>query len=707
MNRVAIAQRTAALEPVAVGIDGHCRIGCWTAIRCRQPDLISAVQTRDGDGVRVEYGFDEAAPWAYAIPGSEAAPLVVRSEDDTVYSSRFPTIGSPARGPAMIPREMRWVVAFGDPLGIDAIGANELLGRDATIAVSKPSNASALPDSILGYDGVDMMVVGASSQVLLSSLSVKQRSAIRNWVADGGYLLLTLGNKSEALLATAPWILEMLPLEQVTTSSMNPSALETFTSTQTPLDSFEGIRLPKDQGLVLVLGRTNRRLSTPLAAEYTFGFGKVLVVAADLEDEMFAAWPQRLDLLTQLTGSKLSFDSERVGAAGRSTAYDDLAGQLRASLDRFATRRKFGFSIVSLVLMALIAAIGPLDYLLVNRLLGRPLLGWLTFPLMAIGLSAILVTQSQPVAVTADDGTTAPIPDLETNQIEVFDIDSIAGVGRGFAASFFYSNDARSVDIHVVPNQSLQSVSSHNQMMVTAPLGTPGPGFGGIPIAIEDTRLPPYDVAFRDHDGSTISALIGLPIASRSSKGIVTRSRFTPQLASDVTLRRRPGSELLEGEFTNPLPVDVLDGMLVYRNWAYQLPTRLPSGGRVPSVAALRQKNFRWQLARQQALEESERQTEPWDPTQVDSLDRVAEMLMFHGAAGGSQYTTLRNDPLSELDLSHTLVADRCMLVGRLGSPLTKVEATGTGADDRSPIIQRSGQALSLIRVVLPVQQRR
>ena len=43
---------------------------------------------------------------------------------------------------------------------------------------------------------------------------------------------------------------------------------------------------------------------------------------------------------------------------------------------------------MSLVLLSLIAAIGPLDYLLINRLLGKPLLGWLTFPLMAIGLSA-------------------------------------------------------------------------------------------------------------------------------------------------------------------------------------------------------------------------------------------------------------------------------------------------------------------------------
>ncbi len=47
--------------------------------------------------------------------------------------------------------------------------------------------------------------------------------------------------------------------------------------------------------------------------------------------------------------------------------------------------------------MALIAAIGPLDYLLLNRVFGRPLLGWLTFPIVAIGLSMVLVYQARPV----------------------------------------------------------------------------------------------------------------------------------------------------------------------------------------------------------------------------------------------------------------------------------------------------------------------
>ena len=96
------------------------------------------------------------------------------------------------------------------------------------------------------------------------------------------------------------------------------------------------------------------------------------MLAADLEKELFAEWPERLDLVTELTGTILIPEKDEQRQKSRATAYDDLAGQLRLTLDQFTIKRRFGFSLLSLMLMALIAAIGPLDFLLINRLLGRP-----------------------------------------------------------------------------------------------------------------------------------------------------------------------------------------------------------------------------------------------------------------------------------------------------------------------------------------------
>jgi hypothetical protein len=127
------------------------------------------------------------------------------------------------------------------------------------------------------------------------------------------------------------------------------------------------------------------------------------------------------------------------------------------------------------------------------------------------------------------------------------------------------------------------------------------------------------------------------------------------------------------------------------------LKTRFPAGGRIERIDSLRQKNFRWRLSRQTALESS-RDTEEWDPSTVEIPDRVAEMLMFHNAVGGSRYTGLRDDALSSLDLSHTLSDDRCILIGRLADELTTLKLR-----DGESEIEKNGKSLTMIRLVLPV----
>ena len=79
----------------------------------------------------------------------------------------------------MVPLGMPWIVAIGDPMGIENIGANELLGRDATVAVSLPTDVKEFPDSSLGYDGVDLIVISGSGLGLLRQLDLTQRRGNR------------------------------------------------------------------------------------------------------------------------------------------------------------------------------------------------------------------------------------------------------------------------------------------------------------------------------------------------------------------------------------------------------------------------------------------------------------------------------------------------------------------------------------------------
>ncbi len=710
-----------------VGIDGHYRIGRWTMVRLNSASAQSAkslsIETVDGDGVPIVYeqavyeqadSANDTAGYGYVIPGSEAAPLVIRVDDQQVESTRFPLLGSPSRGPSAIPNEMTWVVCIGDPMGIDQLGANELLKRDAQIAVSVPGEATSLPESSLGYDGVDMILINQSGFDLLSDLNGAQQAALVQHIRTGGRLLLTFGESVSRLKEAAPWLLEMLPLgdHQITTSKMNPAALETYTTSQTPLDPYVGARLPRGVGEVLLSGRTSRRVSTPVAVDYSVGMGNVTVVATDLDSDAFATWPDRMGLLKRLTGSILDVGKEKASQTNRLTAFNDLAGQARATLDQFSVKRRFDFSVLSLILMALIALIGPLDYLLINRVFGKPLLGWLTFPIVVIGLSTVLAMQATPAKVAANstaagssEATSGPAESsVRCNRIEFVDVDAKTGTGTGFAWSFLYTHSARQLDVDVQPSAQFSELADSVVRQHTAPYGTPGKAFGGIQISGQDARIPRYRVVAEragDQSNQMTASIRELALAPRSSKSLATRVMFQANIPTDLSVRQRRASELLEGGLVNPLPCDLLDGMLVFGNWVYILPTRFVAGGQIDSLADLRQKNFRWQLSRQQMLEKREVKNEKWNPANFDSPSRVAEMLMFHEAVGGVRYTGLRDDPLSFLDLSDSLTDDRCILVGRVRDPMWNVNRVESGGDAETV----EGDTLTMVRVVMPVKR--
>ncbi|PAY20191.1 hypothetical protein CKO51_07080 [Rhodopirellula sp. SM50] len=748
----AVAETTPAA--VVVGINGHYRVGRPTAIRLAESTRSAmksamesdggsrselTLETLDGDGVRVRYGTyptvdSEPIELGYVVPGSEAAPLQIQRTTEAgaevVVQTRFPAAGRPDRGPSMIPAGMPWIVSVGDPLGVDQIGAsNVLLDKAAHIAVTRIDSADRLPFQSLGYDGVDLVMINATGVPVLEAMTGAQADALVSWLRRGGHLFVTLGEATERTLQAAPWLVSLLPVEDVTLSRYDPAAFETFTSSQTPLDVFQGIKLPRREGRVLISGRTTRRVSAVLGADYVIGLGHITVVTADLDRPRFAQWPERLDLIKQVVGELLEEQTGERDSRTGSTSFSDLAGQMRGVLDQFVIKPRFRFSVVSVVVMLLIALIGPLDYLLINRVWGKPLLGWVTFPLMAILLSVFLVIQAAPktVADAADtesaggDSTAAASETsalLRANQFQVTDIDLVNGAGRGFAWCSLYSHDPVRVDLRYGAREALaplepkssEPAGSTAARSFVFPMGYPGREFGGIQLAGENTVFEAYSVAPSKIDQEVgrgvTTELNGLTIAPRSSKSIAARCSFTADTDRAVAVIRRPGSELLRGALVNPLPYDLLDGVLIYGNWVYLLPTRVPAGSSVAELSELRQKNFRWRLTRQQSADQSTTVTAPWSPSDFSDAKRVAEMILFHRAAGGELYTGLGHHVLGDLDLSDLLVEDRCLLMGRTEQPLFELEVKET-MDDSAGFIQPGGRVLSMVRVVVPVRSTR
>src|SRR5690606_27663597 len=120
-------------------------------------------------------------------------------------------------------------------------------------------------------------------------------------------------------------------------------------------------------------------------------------------------------------------------------AYDDLAGQVHAALDRFASQRRTPFSIISLIVLLVAALVGPLDYWLINRVLGRPLLGWVSFPLSIVLMSAVVLgmqyrsrsAAAAGAATVASEQTglaksSAQPAAIRANRIEIVDINAVS-----------------------------------------------------------------------------------------------------------------------------------------------------------------------------------------------------------------------------------------------------------------------------------------
>lgn len=723
-----------SLPPVEirVGIRGVYRPGNWTAVRVADRSgatesafvEIGAAETLDGDGTRVSYSqppsdaSDRDRTWAYAVPGTASAPLTIFAESATddgdaslIAAGRFPATAIEPSKP--------WIVVIGDPLGIETIGKNDLLGREASVATSIIESADELPDATAGWEGVDLLVINQPGAAILGDLSETQVATIQAWIRGGGRLFVSLGKGGTSLLEKSPWL---SPLTAVGVDAaairLDPAALETFTSSQSRLSPLDGITLPETGGRTLLFGRTASRQPARLATEHLVGLGRVVVTSFAVDSPELLTWPQRLSLVTRLHPGLLDIETEkrRESRSITSVPYNDLAGQLRAALDRFDSHSRVPFSVVSLILLGLAALVGPLDYLLINRVVGKPLVGWISFPVSVVAIAALVVslTGSRPVgatvgaaadpagevAVTSDSSAAAN--GLRTNRIEIVDISAVSEppVGRAISLTHVSSPTASRVDlsINIAAQWTAKRDSALGDVVLTRPYGYSGPTFGGISIVGENRGMPRYQVQLDRVSNVAAKATVNelaavplqFPIAPAGSKGFQSDWSFTPELGKIDGLAQRRGNELLTGSITNPLSVDILDGAVIFGNWVYLLPTRFRAGQTIESIESLRQKNFRWHLTRREALENASR-LETWDVEMHSDLARLIEVMMFESSVGGRDYTGLANRAFGGWDLSYSIPFGHAILYGRFDQPMFQ-----TGLPAERPTV-------SAVRVLLPV----
>jgi len=669
------------------------------------------IQTFDGEGVPVVYQSDS---WLLKLSAHSTArieteakhgrgnrPIIVRivGTDGTILAER--SLNLDERG-TVLPATQPWVVGIGsDKLGLGQGGMKSTRGALPEHSTVELTLKEQLPASANCYGGVDLLVFSSRNKELNESIQSDQATAIRDWIAQGGRCILSLGEYSETWLRR-PELAAMLPGEfKGVSTDCEPGSLESYLGSQSRLENLTCCIINVNSGTVDLESKTKNRVRFPLISRCAYGAGKITLLAFELDSTQLLNWETRPGLLKNLLSEqweKKDILTEKRVYLG----YDDLSGQLNSTLDHFPLLTLGNLASIAILAVLFCLVIGPFDFFVISRGWRKPRGTWVTLLLCSIGCCAFIMGVANRWK-----------PQLPTiNSLEFLDIDYQTQTLRGRGFAHCYGGERGAFDFYA--HRRAQTAASKPATKVQLDwFGQPGRGLGGFESTVATDRgMPLYRIGF---EGRLPSAEQGTALVSEKSFGIrgvgipaagtkamcATWQESIELPAKTNSLSMVSGTiDLLEGSFENPLDTDLLNGLLIYCGRAYSLDTRIRVGQRVTFSSSTVPKDVTRRLQRRQNIGGEERST-PWNPGDSEKLDRLMELISFHESAGGSKYTGLYNRYLSDLDCSDVIRLDRAILICELTDP----SLTWTMRRNSIPIQASDGQRKTLLRLIIPVNK--
>lgn len=707
-----------------IGFKGRFKVGCWTPItislETSQPLRAEwTVSSPDPEGATVIY---QQAPIDISKAGRHEfqgqfqlgqmySRLVVEVSDDSgVLDRRQLTPGSEINNSAYQPlrQTTRLILTWGNPGGFESTASDAhaaTTGEDGVTHVIPIDELSQFPDQHSELDSVDAIVLAGDFQ-----LSKSQNAALQTWVRQGGHLIISAGKTFQQFAASplAEWIPiqfggDLVSLRQIT-------GLESLANNADRLVIMGRLQIPIIQnqtGRVLV-----SELDHPVILQLPIGFGRVTYSGVDFDRPPLLTWEPLRVVCEKILGtdsSKLDTQTDVSRSRLSHSGISDLATQLNAAQELFPQLRRPSVWMTMGFMFVYLLCIGPLDYLLVRRVLKRPELTWITFPSLAVVASLLAVTTAR--SWNGDQ--------LLVNQFEVIDL-ALPGAGdrdatrpsgtsliRNQTWVTLYSPDSRRFHLDL----STQSIAGMEPTptRIVDPLfwtGIPEDTFGGM------YRGGGFDVgrpAYQYRHGQ--SDLTKFPIRVWSTRSLHASSS---QQVSEGPLQAQLSSHgvgQLSGELTLHLTTPITDWILAFRSRVYlprqdlQPQVTFPPPGLTgePDWEAIPQRELRAYLtntttrqikSRKIAGVEFQTSQGVYDPQSRD-LSHIVKMMTFYGAAGGRSYTRLTNGSLRALDLSKLLPLNCAILLGRIELPAAQFQVD----DQPVPPVRR----VTYFRVVIPV----
>jgi hypothetical protein len=702
---VPAAEDSAEIVGLRVGLAGCYKVGLWTPVEVvlrghRPAEGQLALTVPDGDGVptriatapdqpcRVRPG-EETSVLLYARLGRAAGSLAVEFRDaegpgvqrsfeagEAGGRTRFRTAAS-SKGllVAVVGRDAMALqqaipgafVVPTSPTGAQAPDAAAVEqgpgGTEAEQAgaerrppggdratVVRMDDLAQLPTQWYGYEGIDVVVLSTSRPEVYAGLKAgsPRIAALEQWVRLGGTLVLAVGGSGGGLLAEGGPLAGLAPGKfQKSLALRQTGALETYCGSRVPVSRPRGGDLRVCQ-LAEVRGTVEVRDGTlALVVRRALGFGQVVFAAFDLDEPPLRNWPDRGAFMAKLLDLPRADDDRRQSSAMARYGYDDLAGQLRSALDQFPQVRVFPFWGAVAILVAYLLVIGPCDYFLLRKLVGRMVLTWVTFPLVVIGFCVAAYGLAHWLKGDR----------IRVNQVDLVDVDVETGEVRGTSWANLFSPKADRYDLGFAP-RGLEGEAAADARVLTAWLGLPGEGLGGMSpkTAAPAAWRQPYDLS------PTLDRMKGVPIQVWSTKSLTARWNARTPLRVEAELYDRDRS--LEGSVRNALSFPLQECLLCYGRWAYDLGTLGPGQSAQLGLSVPRRDLNTFLTGRRLLLVENRELNTPYERSSVDAA-YVLRAMMFFKDAGGYQYTGLANRYQAFVDLSDLLRNGRAVLVAK------------------------------------------
>ena len=683
MSRPAVAKPSnigPQVTGIAVGYGGKYKVGCWTPVtvtikggdRDTKGRLIVTVP--DSDGVPTRTALDGELEFVPA--GSKSifrgyvkfgraqggAKVEFECEDGLRIIREF----SSSQVPPAVLASQQLILSIGPDIGVQRAVKLRRRSQSEKIVAGRVENTGQLPDRWWGYEGVDAIVMATSDPALPNALSDDQWTALEQWLKLQGQLVCCVGSQGAALLGEQGRLADIVPgkFDRVA-RQCHLSALESFVDLPHPIE------IQRDQQnrcqlkvsiLKEIRGKTERfeRVGQdlrPLIVRGSFGFGQVVFVSIDLDQPPISDWQGRDTLVAKLLdwtlGRQREGESSIRTAGSRHAGYEDLIGQLRSALDEFPSVTLIPFWLVAALVVLYAILIGPVDYFVLRIFIRRMEWTWLTFPCTVIlfcGLALFLARYFKG-------------NQLRINQVDLVDVDLVSQTLRGASWVHVYSPQTQSYDFTLTPRPLGTENAEPTSNVLLSWHGLPGRGLNGMnSTTTGELFSDPYWIqADRGAQSLRLPSIAGMPIQIWSTKSLTARWWRTANLPLDIRLQISR-DERLSGIVGNPTDVTWENCFLFRTPWAYSLG-RLAPGETRRIGDDMPRRNLQWRLWRKELRVENE-MTTPWKPDDRD-VPRIMEIMMFHDAAGGRDYTGLLNRYQNFVDLSNSLATGHAVLVGK------------------------------------------